>query len=443
MMTAARRVIASRFHLWIVLLVTMTGLGFWAIVAGFVRGHEVTFNTGTGVPWGILIAGYVFLVVSCSGMCLVSSLGHVFGIERFEPLARRAIFLAIVLLLSGFLVIASDLERPWRMVLYLFLTPNPASAMWWMGTLYSLYLVAMLLEFVFLCRAEIVRRIESSSGTVSAFHRAFLVGIREVSPGAVRSNLRLARVSGVAAVIFALAALSTLGSVFGFIGSRTIWHGPFLPIYFILSAYVSGSAILILSLVFSHRGKGNQPAPEIREIIRSLSRLLLVFLAIFLFFAIWKLLTAQYGRIPEEFESVMLVISGPLAVPFWVGEVTFGILVPIAILAYTRGRNVWGLTAAATMVIVGMFVARYDFVIGGQLVPIVGREPLWQYSPHAIEILSILGAISLCLLLYSVGGRFLPLEDYRPVSGQSGETETSPVVAPETVAAAPQIDSRS
>jgi len=380
---------------------------------------EVTFNTSTGVPWGILISAYIFFVVSSTGMCLASSLGHVFGMKRFEPLGRRAILLAIVLLLSGFLVIASDLERPWLMVLYIFVTPNPTSAMWWMGTLYGLYLVFMILEFFFLCRVEILRRLEASSGAITAFHKALLVGIRKVSPDALKSNLKLARLSGAAGVISALAAHSTLGAVFGFIGSRSIWHGPYLPIYFILSAFVSGSAILILSLVINYKTRGQEPTLEIKEVVQSLGQLLLLFLGIFLFFTIWKLVTAQYGRIPGEFESVMLLINETLSVPFWVGEILLGILIPVVILVYTRAQRFWAVTAAFLLVIVGMFAARYDFVVAGQLVPIVGREGLWQYIPNVIEMLSALGALSLCLLLYSLGNRLFPLEDstvtYKPL----------------------------
>ncbi len=401
----------TRFNVWIACIAAVTVGGISAIVMGFLEGHEVTFNTSSGVPWGILISTYVFFVVSSTGMCLVSSLGHVLGMEKFEPLGRRAILLAIVLLLSGFLVIASDLERPWLMVLYIFITPNPTSAIWWMGTLYGLYLVFMTVEFFFLCRVEILRRFEASSGAIMAFHKAFLVGIRRVSLDTIKSNLKLARLSGAAAVISALAAHSTLGAVFGFIGSRSIWHGPYLPIYFILSAFVSGAAILIMSLVLSYKSGGQELTLKIKEVVQSLGQLLLLFLVIFLFFTIWKLITAQYGRIPEEFDSVMLLINGPLSVLFWVGEILLGILIPIVILVYTRAQRYWAATVAALLVIVGMFVARYDFVVAGQLVPIIGRDGLWQYTPSVIETLSVLGALSLCLLLYSLGSRLFPLEE--------------------------------
>jgi len=327
-------------------------------------------------------------------------------------------------------VIASDLESPWRMAMYLFVTPNPTSAMWWMGVLYSLYLVAMALELIVLSRVEIIRRLENAPNTVTRFHRLLLTGVKKYTPDTIQTHLKLARVIGASAVIFALAAHSTLGAVFGFLGSRAIWHGPFLPIYFILSAYVSGSAILILTLMLSHRTKGQEPAPVIAEVIRSLYKLLLVFLAIFLFFIIWKIMTAQYGIIPEEYEAAMVMLKGPLAVSFWLGEITIGILLPAAILIKTQGRKTWALITASLLVIIGMFFARYDFVMAGQFVPIVGQDGLWEYFPHIIEILSVVAAVGMALLLYILGSHFLPLEDSE--ASRQSEGTNLPIIPAET-----------
>jgi molybdopterin-containing oxidoreductase family membrane subunit len=107
----------------------------------------------------------------------------------------------------------------------------------------------------------------------------------------------------------------------------------------------------------------------------------------------------------------MLLLTGPLAVPFWLFEIGIGLLLPIAILIFTRAQQKWALVTVPLMVMTGMFFARYDFVIAGQLVPVVGRDVLWEYAPHWVEIMTVVGAISLCLLLYTIGNRLLPLED--------------------------------
>ena len=299
MMTVILKKGLTRFNVWIALLTAVTALGFSAILAGFLRGHEVTFNTTPGVPWGILISAYLFFVIPASGLCLLSALGHIFGLERFEPLSKRAILLAIVLMLSGFLVIASDLERPWLMPLYVLVTPNPTSAIWWMGTLYSIYFIALVVEYFFLCRAEAIHRVQAASGSAPWLYRILAVGAKLATESSRRRSLRLARIAGTAGIVLAIAALSTLGAVFGLTGSRSLWHGPLLPVYFVLSALLAGGAVLILATVLTYRTNGVKTPPEIKEAVISLGRLLVLFLGIFLFFTIWNLLTAQYGRIPE------------------------------------------------------------------------------------------------------------------------------------------------
>ncbi|UCB43092.1 MAG: polysulfide reductase NrfD [Dehalococcoidales bacterium] len=428
----------SRSNLWIALMAAVTLGGFTAIVVGFVIGHHATFNTSTGVPWGILISTYLFFVLPASGLCLLSSLGHIFGIDRFKPIGHRAILIAITLMLSGFLVIASDLESPWRMAMYLFVTPNPTSPMWWMGCLYAVYLILLILEFIFLCRAEAIRRLQASPGSTKLLYRILAIWSNPDMEYFLQHSKKVAKISGTAAVFFAIAALSMLGAVFGFTSSRTIWHGPFLPVYFILSASVAGSSILTLFLVLKHRSKGQEPAPEIAGVTQTLSKLILLLIGIYLVFTVWNILAAQYGLIPESYNSVKVLVNGPLAVSFWAGEIIIGLIIPIAILAYTRGKRTWGLIVAPLLIFVGTFFARYNLVIAGQLSPIVGQDELWHYFPHIIEILTVVAAVGMWLLLYSLGSRLLPLEDNAPVSGQE-EGANPPLVPTETATDAPEI----
>jgi len=438
MASISRETLLSRSNLWIALMAAVTLAGFVAIIAGFIIGHHTTFNTSTGVPWGILISTYLFFVLPASGLCLLSSLGHIFGIDRFKPIGHRAILLAITLMLAGFLVIASDLESPWRMAIYLFVTPNPTSPMWWMGCLYFVYLILLIVEFFFLCRAEAIRRLQASPGSTKLLYRLLAIEADSDMEYFLQNSKRAAKVSGTIAVFFAIAALSMLGAVFGLISSRAIWHGPFLPVYFILSACVAGGSILTLFLVLKHKGRGQEPAPEIAGVTQTLSKILLLVISIYLVFTVWNILAAQYGLIPESYSSVKVLINGPLAVSFWVGEIILGLLIPITILAYTRGKKTWGLIVAPTLIFVGTFFARYNLVIAGQLSPIVGQDELWQYFPHIIEILTVVTAVGMWLLLYALGSRFLPLEDDGLGVGQ-GEEINPPLIPAETVTDAPEI----
>ncbi len=131
-------------------VLTLVGIG--AGVYSLFAGHEHTFGISREVPWGVLIAAYVFFVVTSTGLCIVSSLGHVFGYKEFLPIAKRAVYLSIVTIISGFLVIAFEIENSWRMPVGNVVGANLSSNIWWMGTLYGAYLVFMILEFIMLQR---------------------------------------------------------------------------------------------------------------------------------------------------------------------------------------------------------------------------------------------------------------------------------------------------
>jgi len=309
--------------------------------------------------------------------------------------------------------------------------------MWWMGCLYAVYLILLIVEFIFLCRAEAIRRLQASPGSTNMLYRILAFWADSDMEYFLQHSKKVSKISGTIAVFFAIAALSMLGAVFGLTSSRTIWHGPFLPVYFILSACVAGSAILTLFLVIGRGARGKEPSPEIAGVTQTLSKLLLILLGIHLVFTVWNLLAAQYGLIPESYNSVKLLINGSLAIPFWLGEVALGLFIPIIILAYTRGKKTWGLIVAPLLIFVGTFFARYNLVIAGQLSPIVGQDELWQYFPHIIEILTVVAAVGMWLLLYALGSRFLPLEDYTTAHNQ-GEEMNPPLIPADTAIDTPE-----
>jgi len=367
--------------LWLGLLAIGVLAGLVGVGNVLLNGHAAVYNVSREVPWGILISTYVFLVVSSTGLCLVSSLGHVFGIEKFEFIGKRAILLAILTLLCGFGTIAMELNHPIRMGIYAIISPNFHSAIWWMGTLYGLYLVLLCGEFFFLMKG--------------AHKGAFAMGML--------------------GFIAAVTAHSNLGAVFGLLEARPYWHGSFLPIYFILSALVSGGAIISLIVYFNHKESGEEMPQKYGDFMSTLGKLQALFMVTLIFFVIWKIIPGIYGTPPGKFEATMAVLNGPLAFNFWFFEVLLGMLIPVTLLLNRRTRTPGGVMAAGLFATVGIFFMRYDLVIAGQLVTmrqgtadLVGG--LLQYSPSSTEVAIVVGAISACLLLYTLAERFLPLE---------------------------------
>lgn len=342
-------------------------------------GHEQAFNVTRGVPWGILIATYVFLAISCSGLCLISSLGHVFGFEEFTLLCRRAILLAILCLVGAFAAIGMDLERPFNMI-YTLLSPNFSSAIWWMGTVYGIYLGVLVIEFYAL----------------------------------MNNNHKLSMITGSLGFLFAIAAPSVLGSVFGLTLARPFWHGAFLPVYILITALVSGTAIISMVMYFQHSVRGLNMDETDRRVIRLLGRILRLMIFVLIFSVFWNVVVGLYGAQPGHYEPVKNLLSGSLAVNFWLGEIVVGLAIPLFLLL-DKNRTPFTTMIASFLALVGMFFMRYDMTISGQVYPMKPGtaglvDGLFHYTPSLSEILIVVGCIAFSALAYTLAEKFLPLD---------------------------------
>ncbi|MEE4165016.1 MAG: NrfD/PsrC family molybdoenzyme membrane anchor subunit [Desulfocapsaceae bacterium] len=356
-------------------LLTLAGVAFG--VHSIVVGHEHTFGVTREVPWGILIAAYVFFVVTSTGLCMVSSIGHVFGFKNFNPIAKRAVFLSIATIVAGFLVIAFEIENSWRMPVGNVIGANPTSNIWWMGTLYGAYLFFMMIEFVML----------------------------------QKNQHRNATMFGLAGLLTGIVAHSNLGAVFGLLNGREFWHGPYMPIYFITSAAMSGCVAIIFFTYLAYRANNWKMSDDMKHSLESVAKLGALMMAVILFFTSWKMITGITGNPPGKYTAMMALLNGEYSLNFWLGEVALGMVIPFALILAVKGRNMPVLFIASLAGMIGIFFMRYDLVIIGQLVPhyhgmgLVDYPELFTYAPTFHEWMVTLGGIGFCGFLFLAGER--------------------------------------
>lgn len=366
---------SGKFNLAIGLMALLTLVGVGAGIHSIIAGHEHTFGVSRGVPWGVLIAAYVFFVVTSTGLCIVSSVGHVFGFKNFNPIAKRAVFMSIATICAGFLVIAFEIENSWRMPVGNVIGANPTSNIWWMGTLYGAYLFLMMLEFVML----------------------------------QKNNHKAAMRFGLAGLLTGVAAHSNLGAVFGLLNGREFWHGPYMPIYFITSAAMSGCVAIIFFTWLAYKFNGWKMSDELKTSMTSVSQMGALMISVIIFFTCWKMITGITGHPPGKYEAMETLLSGSYSLNFWGGEVLLGMIFPLLIILGTKGRSMNGLFVAAFAGMVGIFFMRYDLVIVGQLVPhfhgmgLVDYPELYTYMPSLHENLIVLGGVAFCGLAFLIG----------------------------------------
>lgn len=258
----------NRFNALITFMAVLTLVGIAAGIHSLYMGHEHPFGVTREVPWGLLIAAYVFFVLTSTGLCIVSSIGHVFGFADFNPIAKRAVFLSIATIVAGFLLIAFEIENSWRLPVGNVIGANLTSNIWWLGTLYGAYLFFMVVEFVML----------------------------------QRDNHQVAMAFGLAGLLTGIVAHSNLGAVFGLLNGCEFWHGPYMPIYFIISAAMSGAVAII-------------------------------------FFTCWKVIAAITGQPPGKFAAMQTLLAGEYSMNFWLGELALGMLIPFTLIMTSQGKS--------------------------------------------------------------------------------------------------------
>ena len=368
-------------RVWLGGLLAVGGLAAIAALIALPPGWEV-FGTTPSFEWGLLIVGYVFFAIMTSGLCLASSLGTVFGIDRFRPLEKRHAILAVLSLTAAFGIIALDLHYPVRLVLGAVLSPAPSSPMWWMGVFYGAYLCVLLVE---------VWSMFSDHPAIHQWACTVAAGLAIVAP-------------------------FTLGAVFAVLAARPFWHGPFTPVLMVASAFLAGTALLaiIFGVVGRLRLTGYERAERVA--VSGLRLLLGVGLVAVAALVTQHLLAGLNGTERGLREATDALIGGPLAPAFWGVRVGIGFVVPLVLLVWRSTRTSAWLGAAGGCALAGVFVDRLLFVSGGEIAPIttaagVVTEGFASYAPSVVEIGIVLGAVAYVALGYTLAERYLDMAE--------------------------------
>jgi len=197
------------------------------------------------------------------------------------------------------------------------------------------------------------------------------------------------------------------------VAARPHWHSGMFPILFLLSALVSGGALLtVIVAVFQDGWRSN------RETVLMLGQMVLGLLLLDVLFQFSELLVAFYGGIPGHLAGLRLMIGGPFWWVFWGWQVALGILIPVALLvAPTRTDARW-VSLAGLLIAVSFLGVRLNIVIPGLAAEeIHGLSTAFasvrmttQYVPSVSEWLVVIGIVGLGLLLFGFGELLLPRE---------------------------------
>jgi len=370
----------SRGYRYLIAVLAILALaGFVSFILSYIQGHQL-FGGNNVIPWGMPIVLTIYLIGLSAGSLILSSLTYVFGKEEYRPIARMAVFLAIVLIFGAMLSIAIDLGRPekfWRLFMFFYMN-NMASMFAINGILYGGYFI---ISLVYL-------------GIIFS------------------GNHRASRITGIIAVGWAVLVHMGTGAIFGFIAAREAWFSPIKPLEFLAAALTSGVALLIVAVTLTLALSGRELK---KEMAASLGRLLTYFIIILLVLIIVDKLTHLYS--PHR-EATLYLLTGQYSWIFWGFQIGLGVVIPLVILFNPRINKTvgWVVTAAASVVI-GVFFERYYLVIPGAAYPmqyypgeiqgVWGATGSFPLTP--VEMVLSVGIIAFLIFIFVMGLKYLEL----------------------------------
>ncbi|KUO72406.1 MAG: polysulfide reductase [Desulfosporosinus sp. BRH_c37] len=324
------------------------------------------FATETTMYWGLMVALYFYYTGLSAGVLLISSLGSVFGIDTLRKAAKMGAVIALSLLVIAPIHLILDLEKPTRFITLLGHF-QATSAMSWGAYILVLYGIALAMYTYNLFRGE---------------------------PKNSKSF-------GIAAFVLALAVEGYTGFLMGNIQSHALWNTPLMPVIFLFSALVSGTAFLIIAHSLLEKVLGNQ-GDNVKAANSLLKNWLKWFilvdgaLMVIYFIVLWSGHTDQYA-------TAYLLLHKESFSFFWLENVV-GLLIPFLILIYRPLAEKKAATLlASVLVVLGVFLMRYNLVVDGQRLPLAGNT-LLEYHASSAEvtaalILALVGVAGIVLLL--------------------------------------------
>jgi tetrathionate reductase subunit C len=298
---------------------------------------RVIYNVPFVIPIGYLIAIYFYITGLHMGFYTTSVVATLLNKQEWKPIGKIGAVGALIVLAVApifLLVDLTQIPRFWHLFPYI----NLRSPITW-GTF---FLTAY-----------------PPIGLIYAWY-------------VFRGNYRAAKIWGLCGFPVAVSVHGYTGFILALGAGRAIWNTSLNPILFLVSAMVSGLALIIIIIniryyYFTENEAAEQKAADLR-IINTLVRMLFLFIIIELFLMGCDLAVLANSK-AEEYVTYQLLTRGSWAPLFLGVELTMGGVIPLILLSFKRIRlHPIGQSIACLFILCGILAMRIIIVVGGQSV---------------------------------------------------------------------------
>jgi len=399
---------------WLIWLGVMGLILLSGAIAGilvFWKGLGIT-NLTDRVPWGLWITIDLSSIALGAGAFSLCAGVYLFGLKRYQPIARTATFVGLIGYTMATLALILDIGKPerfWHSMIYW----NTHSLLWEVTMCVILYLTVLVLESM-----PIIANLE---------------WLRKRLPKIAAMMERVHHYAPILAIVgLGLSSLhqSSLGATYGVIKARPFWFKPEMSVLFMFSAIVGGISLTLFASMLASRLTNKARTNDI--LIERVAQFVGYLLIGYFYFRAWDALSVTYAYDPGRSEGLKFITKGPLAFNFWVVEMLLGMIVPMILLLYkpTRTNRFWRMVALL-LVAAGVVAYRWDTNITGFLVimPYISGQAIayTSYKPSLIEIMTGAAIIAYGLTAFSLGVKYLRVVDHTLIEEEHAKVKVEAV----------------
>jgi len=184
-----------------------------------------------------------------------------------------------------------------------------------------------------------------------------------------RGDMKRTKIFGLIGIPLALMVHGYTGFILALGKARVLWNTAIMPPIFLVSAMVSGLAMMTLVVIIKdyviQRKKEHDPT-----LIYDLGKLLVASIVLDLIL-IGTDLTVLLTSHTEAYKAAVMLIKGSFSPLFLGVEIFLGSIIPLLLLLspFTK-RWIPGIAIASLLVMIGIFAMRCIMVIGGLSIPL-------------------------------------------------------------------------
>lgn len=361
----------------------------WTIKDLFVLPNEYVY-------WSIQIVMYPFMTGLVAGAFVLSSLYHVFNVEKLKEIARYALVFSFALLPVAMMPLMLHLMQPFRGI-HVLMTPHFTSAISAFGIVFMTYACIVAAEIWFVYRKFIIESIhrltkKQNRSTLESLllpvYKVISLRAMDLSDEALQSDHKAVKFLAALGIPVACFLHGYAGFIFGSVKANALWMTPLMPVIFICSAIVSGIALCIVSYYIfmemrkwaAKRGKNwllpdalaqggtAIPVEQLRSIqeheVKMTSKYLLIFMTLAITLEVLDMIFRGYTAV-KSWDALRMVIYEHDFMKIFVYQYGLGNFLPFLLLLLP-GLTTRRAVVSSILVLFGVFMMRWNVVIGGQ-----------------------------------------------------------------------------